>query len=262
MSQAQDSPSWELFLHLSLLLAWVIPIPFIDILLPILIWQIAKRRYPQVEPHGQNVLNWLISSTLYSVILLLTLVGTVLLPILWGMRLVFPIIAAIQASKGNVWRYPLTIDVLGAKPEKQLQRAAVGFLSLVVMPLAAFVGSYIWRNNRSNWLASLSPATGTVTQVMEKTDEYGDTLYQPVIKFEGPQKESYKVPSTSWSSYLSYKKGDSVDVLYLPSDPSDAVVDEWFAKWGFVTIVLILSTIVLGFSFIPSLFCLVVSRFM
>ncbi|MEM7066021.1 MAG: DUF4870 domain-containing protein [Cyanobacteria bacterium P01_B01_bin.77] len=261
MDQAQNSPSWELFLHLSLLLGWVVPIPFIDILLPIIIWQVTRRQYPQIDPHARHVLNWLISSTLYSVILLATLVGTIVLPILWGMRFVFPIIAAIQASKGNVWQYPLTIDFLGDRPENQLKRAAIGFLSLVVIPMAALLGSMGWQHRRSSWLAGLSPATGTVTKVMEKVDDYGDTVYMPVVTFKGPQQESYQVSPADWANEPTYKKGESVGVLYSPSEPMDAIINDWFEKWGGVTIVLVLSAILFGFSIIPSLFCWVISYF-
>lgn len=261
MSQTENSPSWELFLHLSLLLGWVVPIPFIDIVLPIVIWQVTRRQYPQIDPHARNVVNWLISSTLYSVILLATLVGAVFLPILWGVRFVFPIIAAIQASKGNVWRYPLSIDFLGSRPERHLKRAAIGFLSLVVIPLAALLGSVAWQSRRSVWLASLSPTTGTVTEVIEKVDDYGDTVYKPVVTFKVQQQESYRVSPADWANYPTHRKGDSVDVLYSPSDPADAIINEWFEKWGGVTIVLVLSAILLIFAVIPSLFCWVVSRF-
>ncbi|MBT9317193.1 DUF4870 domain-containing protein [Leptothoe spongobia] len=261
MSHAKETPSGAFLLHLSLLLGWLVPIPFIDIMLPIIIWQTTKKQSPQIEPHARNAINWLISSTVYSVVLMITLVGTVLLPVLWGLRLIFPIIAAIQASKGKVWKYPLTIDFLGARADKQLQRAAIGFLSLVVIPLSALLGSLVWRHRHVNWLASLSPATGTVTQVLEKTGDDGDTLYKPVIKFKVPQQESYEVSSLGWSDYITYKKGASVEVLYSPSDPANAIIDQWFEKWFLITLALVTSGVLLSFSIIPSIFCLVFSRF-
>ena len=261
MSQANEAPSGELLLHLSLLLGWILPIPFIDILLPIIIWQTTKKQSPKIEPHARNAVNWLISSTIYSVILLITLVGSVLLPLLLGFRIIFPIIAAIQASKGNVWKYPLTIDFLGSRPEKQLQRAAIGFLSLVVIPLSALLGVLTWRHHHVNWLAGLSSATGTVTQVLEKIDDDGDTLYKPLVSFEVSQQESHDVSSIGWSDYLTYKKGESVDVLYSPTNPTDAIIDEWFEKWFLITLALAISGGLLSFSIIPSIFCLVFSHF-
>lgn len=260
MSQTKESFSGESLLHLSLLLGWVVPIPFIDILLPIIIWQATKKQSPQIEPHARNAINWLISSTIYSLVLLITLVGAALLPLLFGLRVAFPIVAAIQASKGKVWKYPLAIDFLGARPEKQLQRAALAFLSLVVIPCAALLGSIVWWNNRLSWIASLSPATGTVTQVLEKVDD-GDTIYKPVIEYETPQTGVYEFSPVTWSDYLTYTKGDSVDILYSPTEPAKAIINDWFEKWFLVTLVLVLSSILLAFSIIPSLCCFVLSRF-
>ncbi|MGD1948944.1 MAG: DUF4870 domain-containing protein [Leptolyngbyaceae cyanobacterium] len=261
MSQAKQTSSVELFLHLSLLLGWVVPIPFIDIIVPIIIWQTTKKQYPHIEPHARNAINWLISSTIYSVILLVTVVGTILLPILWGARLIFPIIATIQAGKGRVWAYPLSIDFLGVRPEKQLKRAAVGFLSLVVIPLAALLGSVAWRQNRISWLATLSSTTGTVSKIREKTDDDGDIVYQPVVKFQGVLEDSYEVSPLFWASPPAYKKGESVSVLYPPNEPQSAIIDDWTEKWSLVTVALVISSILVGFSIIPSVFCWVISYF-
>ena len=261
MSQEKQSSSIELFLHLSLLLCWVVPIPFIDIIVPIIIWQATKKQNPQIEPHARNAINWLISSTVYSVILLITVVGTILLPILWGARLVFPIIATIQASKGKVWAYPLTIDFMGVRPEKQLKKAAVAFLSLAVIPLAALLGSIAWYNTHVSWLATLSSTTGTVTAVREKVDDDGDVVYQPVVQFEGPLGDFYDVSPSFWANPPDYRKGESVGVLYPPSEPENALIDDWPEKWLLVTVALVISSILLGFAFIPSAFCWIISWF-
>ncbi len=261
MSQTKETPSGEFLLHLSLLLGWLVPIPFIDVLLPIIIWQTTKKHSPTIEPHARNAINWLISSTIYGIVLTVTLIGTVLLPALLVMRLAFPIIAAIQASKGKVWRYPLTINFLGVRPEKQLQRAAIAFLPLVVIPLASLLGSLTWWHNRTGWIASLSPTTGTVVQVLEKVDDYNDTMYKPVIQYEVPERDSYEFSPVVWSGSLAYKKGESVDVLYSPTDPANAMINDWFEKWFFVTAALVVSSIFLVFSVIPSIFCFVLSRF-
>lgn len=259
MSQTQAA-STEVFLHLSPLLGWMIPIPFIDIAIPIIIWQTTKKQSPQIEPHARNVVNWLISSTIYSLILLVTLVGTPLLPVLWGLRFVFPIIGAIQASQGKVWAYPITIDFLGARPERQLKRAAIGFLSLAVVPLAALSGSIIWLNSRINWLDSLSSTTGTVTEILEEKNDEGYTVYRPVVEFEGTLGDSYDISPWGWTRPPIYQLGESVDVLYKPSEPHIAIIDRWVEKWSLVTTALALSSLALGFAIIPSICCLILSR--
>lgn len=262
MSYAKKTVSGAVLFHLSLLLGWLVPVPFIDILLPIIIWQITRRQSTDIDPHARYAINWLISSTLYSVICLITLVGTVLLPIILGLRIVFPIVAAIQASKGKVWQYPLSFNVIGNIPEKQLKRAAIGFLSLVVIPLASFVGSLAWYNQHSSWLATLAPASGTVIRVLEKVDD-GVTSYQPVVQFKVPsQSEPYEVTPIGWSDYYAgYRKGEAVELLYSPTDPTNAVLNEWFEKWFLVLFLLVLTGIFLTFSLIPSIFCWILSGF-
>ncbi|MEM9484992.1 MAG: DUF4870 domain-containing protein [Cyanobacteria bacterium P01_F01_bin.116] len=260
MSYVKKTVSGEVLLHLSLLLGWLVPIPFIDILLPVIIWRVARRQSTEIDYHARHAINWLISSTLYSIICLITLVGTMLLPVILGLRFVFPIVAAIQASKGKAWKYPLSFDFIGTIPENQLKRAAIGFLSLVIIPLASFLGSLAWYNQRSNWLATLVPASGTVIRVLEKADD-GITSYQPVVEFKA-QQEPYEVTPIGWSDhYISYGKGDAVEILYSSADPTDAILNDWFEKWFFVLFLLTLSGIFLTFSLIPSIFCWILSGF-
>ncbi len=64
------------------------------------------------RPHGQEALNFQISMLIYNAVaavFCLVLVGFVFLAILWILNTVFVIIAAIQASDGKFYRYPMTI---------------------------------------------------------------------------------------------------------------------------------------------------------
>ncbi|NEP54412.1 MAG: DUF4870 domain-containing protein, partial [Moorea sp. SIO3C2] len=238
MSQDKSSQSWALFLHLSLLLSWVLPLPFVDILAPVIIWRVGRGQVPDLVTHARHALNWMISSTIYSLIAMVTVVGLIFLPILWGLRLAFPIVAAIKAGKGQSWNYPLSMDILGPRPERQLKRAALGFLSLVVLPLVAVLGSLRWRHQHLRWLNSLTPTTGTVTQILEQNDPESGTLYKPVVTFQGPQGDAYEVSPLSWSGSPTYRKDDAVDILYAPTEPQRALINNWTEKWLWVTIVL------------------------
>jgi uncharacterized Tic20 family protein len=65
--------------------------------------------------HGKNAVNWMISELIYAVvgfILVFVIIGGPLLIVLGVLGVVFPIIAAIKANNGEVWQYPLTIQVL------------------------------------------------------------------------------------------------------------------------------------------------------
>ena len=250
-----------ILIHLSLLFGIFIPLPFIGIIAPLIIWQTTKSNSPLLDKHGRNAMNWVISSTLYSVLLPLTVVGIILLPILAGLGLVFPIIASVKASKGEVWKYPLTFNVLGDRAEKMLQRATVALLSLCVFPLAALVGSGVWANRHGQWLTSLSKENGTVTEIVEELGSDGETLFKPVVSFKDQTGETYRVSPLWASNPPNYQQGDVVEVLYPQTEPTRAMINNWPNKWFVPAMALGGATLWLVFSVIPSLVCLIMSWF-
>ncbi len=108
-----DSKTWAMILHLSVFAGYVIP--FAGLIAPIVIWQIKKAEFPELDAHGKEVTNFLISMIVYSMVaglLVLVFVGIFLLMALAVMGIVFPIIGAINASSGKFWRYPLIFRVI------------------------------------------------------------------------------------------------------------------------------------------------------
>jgi uncharacterized Tic20 family protein len=109
--EEQETRQWSMFLHLSLVVGHAVAMGWI--IGPILIWQIKKNELPRIDEHGRNAVNWLISYILYLVIsgvLCFVAIGFVLLPIVLVLNIVFPIIAAVKANEGRVWKYPLAIS--------------------------------------------------------------------------------------------------------------------------------------------------------
>ncbi len=101
---------WGMFLHLSLFAGHVVP--FGGIIAPIVIWQTKKDELPKLDRHGKNAVNWIISSFIYAIVsglLCLVFIGIPLVLALIVMNIVFPIIAAMKANEGRVWKYPLAI---------------------------------------------------------------------------------------------------------------------------------------------------------
>jgi uncharacterized Tic20 family protein len=99
-----------LILHLSQLAGYLVPVA--GWIAPILIWQLKKQEMPQLDAHGKEVVNWLISCFLYGVvcgILCFFCIGIPLLIALGIVAVVFPIIGGVKANEGILWRYPLTI---------------------------------------------------------------------------------------------------------------------------------------------------------
>jgi uncharacterized Tic20 family protein len=104
---------WGMILHLSMFAGYVVP--FAGFIAPILVWQLKKADLPGIEEHGKNAVNWIISALIYGVvcaILCSVFIGFLLTPILIVLCIVFPIIAALKASNGEVWKYPGAIGFL------------------------------------------------------------------------------------------------------------------------------------------------------
>jgi len=102
-----------MLLHLSQLLNYASAgVSFLGLVVPIVLWAIAKDKSPQVDQHGKIALNWQISYLIYfalSGVLCIAVIGFVLLPVVFILGIVFPIIGAIKANEGTAWKYPLSI---------------------------------------------------------------------------------------------------------------------------------------------------------
>jgi len=62
-----------------------------------------------VDAHGKNVVNWAISMFLYMLVgipLCFVLIGIPLVILLVIAGLVCPLIGALKANSGEIWRYP------------------------------------------------------------------------------------------------------------------------------------------------------------
>lgn len=85
---------------------------FTGILGPIILWAIKKDQSRFIDHHGKQALNFQLSMLLYWVIAffsLIVLIGFLLIPILVVIGILLPILAAVAANKGEMYRYPLTI---------------------------------------------------------------------------------------------------------------------------------------------------------
>lgn len=109
----QQARQWAMFLHLSQLAGYIIPL--VGLIAPIVIWQMKKDEYPILDEHGKAVVNWIISELIYGAIcfaLIFIVIGFPMLMILGILAVVFPIIGGIKANNGELWHYPMTITIL------------------------------------------------------------------------------------------------------------------------------------------------------
>ena len=110
LEHSKEAKMWGLFLHLSQFLGHF---SLLGYAAPIVIWQIKKDELPELDAHGKNVVNWMISLLIYlcvSAVLIVVIIGIPMLIVLGVLAIIFPIIGALKANNGEVWRYPLSIS--------------------------------------------------------------------------------------------------------------------------------------------------------
>jgi uncharacterized Tic20 family protein len=113
-STSGDIRTWCVACHLSALAGFVVP-AFGHVLGPLIVWLIKRGDSPEIDAHGKEALNFQISMLIYNLVagvLCLLLIGFALLAVLHILNVVFVILAAVKASEGQMYRYPLTIRLI------------------------------------------------------------------------------------------------------------------------------------------------------
>ncbi len=109
-----NTRTWCVVCHLSALAGFLVPV-LGHIGGPLIVWLIKRGDSAEIDQHGKEALNFQISMLIYNVIagiLCFVLIGFFLLAILHLLNVVFVIIAAMRASEGRMYRYPLTLRLV------------------------------------------------------------------------------------------------------------------------------------------------------
>ncbi len=126
--------NWAMAAHLAALAICFVAIPLGNIWGPLIVWLWKRHEVPGVDEHGKAALNFHISIVLYLLIgaivlgvplLILTFVpflGLLTIPLLWLMgvvgsliilvEIILTIIAAVKASDGSTFNYPLSLKLI------------------------------------------------------------------------------------------------------------------------------------------------------
>lgn len=105
----QDEKLWSTLTHLSPLVAGIIGLPFLG---PLIAYLVLRDRGPFVRWHTAQALNFQLTVLLAYIVsglLAIVVIGFFLLVAVWVVSVVFMIMAAIAANRGEYYRYPLTI---------------------------------------------------------------------------------------------------------------------------------------------------------
>lgn len=117
-----DQQTWRVLAHASAFIQ-LVGIP--SVVGPLIVWLI-RREDPVVEPHAREALNFQLSLLIYFIggvvlgfVAALTIVGLILtaviiiaLIVLFLLELLFALLGTIAASRGEMYRYPLNLDLI------------------------------------------------------------------------------------------------------------------------------------------------------
>ncbi len=108
-----EERNWAMFGHLSALVGFIVPLG--SVVAPLVIWQIKKDTMPFAAEQAKESLNFNITvaiAAIISSILMMVLIGFLLLPIVVIAWLVLTVIAGMAASRGENYRYPMTLRLI------------------------------------------------------------------------------------------------------------------------------------------------------
>ncbi|MGH2751053.1 MAG: DUF4870 domain-containing protein [Actinomycetota bacterium] len=108
---SQQERNWAMLCHIASFAGFIVPIAG-SIVGPLAVWLLKRDEFPLVDDQGKEALNFQLSLLLYGLIafvLVFVLIGFLLLALIAVFDVVMVVVAAIQASQGKAYRYPLCI---------------------------------------------------------------------------------------------------------------------------------------------------------
>lgn len=107
-----DNSGYIALMHLSQFAGFIIC--GLGFLLPVILWVSRSKESSEVDMHGKNIMNFMLSMLIYTILLIplcFLIVGIPLLIVLGILEIIFIIIAAVKAANGEYWKYPLSITL-------------------------------------------------------------------------------------------------------------------------------------------------------
>ena len=108
-----ETNTFCMLMHLSQLTSFIIPLA--GLILPIVMWATNKDQSPKVDIQGKNIVNWMITLTIASiigVILTFIFIGIFVLLAVAIASVVFAILGAIKSNEGKLYHYPFSFQFI------------------------------------------------------------------------------------------------------------------------------------------------------
>jgi uncharacterized Tic20 family protein len=110
---SETERNWAMFCHLSAFAGFIFP--FGGIIGPLICWLSRKDESTWINENGKASMNFQLSILLYIVLalpLVIILIGIPILIVIGTLKVICIIIASIRASKGEEFKYPLSIPFI------------------------------------------------------------------------------------------------------------------------------------------------------
>ena len=101
----------------------------------------------------------------------------------------------------------------------------------LVLGCGALAASVFLGTSTSSFLKEATMVSGKIVRVERRRDSHNANMYAPVVSFQTPDGQKHEFTGQVWTSSRSWNEGQSLAVLYRPSDPSDARLDSFFQLW-------------------------------
>lgn len=105
-----EERNWGMGAHLAAFAGYFVPMG--NVLGPLIIWLVHKDKSDYITWHAKEALNFQITVVLamfVAAVMILVWVGILLLPAIAVLDLIFVIMGGVAASKGEPYRYPVSI---------------------------------------------------------------------------------------------------------------------------------------------------------
>ena len=95
---------------------------------------------------------------------------------------------------------------------------------------AVLAGAFYLYQDKQEFLKRAHTVQGTVVDLIPKRSD-NSTTYAPVVSFKTKKGEEITYTSSVSSNPPSYNEGETVEILYDPSDPKDASINGFASLW-------------------------------
>jgi hypothetical protein len=151
-----------------------------------------------------------------------------------GIAIIIFVVLAFGISFGFITCVLRTLAKQGLLPRPKRPAVAWFLMGSACICLVVALGAafYSW-----HFVGTAERTTGTIIEMREQRDkENGGTLYAPTFSFRDASGVQHIVASNVWSAPPQHRVGDTVAVLYQPTDPQGARMNGYWHLWGLPTI--------------------------